>query len=195
MKGVVHTSDGLTLPTVLDGPEGGELGVVIAHPHPLFGGNMDSHVVARLFEAAVEGGNRAIRFGFRGSRGADGQHSGGAAERLDVLAAIEALETNKVVLAGYSFGADVILSVDHPCVIGWFAVAAPLSNTQPIAAKDTRHVVLMVPEFDQIRQPGAAENATAHWVNTSVSTVPGADHSLMTGMDIVVDAFADFCPA
>ena len=40
----------------------------VAHPHPLYGGDMDNHVVAAAVDAVVELGGVALRFNFRHGR-------------------------------------------------------------------------------------------------------------------------------
>jgi len=41
-------------------------GAVITHPHPLYGGSMDNHVVLTAVRALAARGMTALRFNFRG---------------------------------------------------------------------------------------------------------------------------------
>lgn len=88
-------------------------GVVLCHPHPLYGGSMDSAVILALFQALRHAGYTVLRFNFRGVGGSTGRHGGGEAEVRDVLGAIEHLkgecDCEELVLAGYSFGAAMAL--------------------------------------------------------------------------------------
>ncbi len=90
-------------------------GVVICHPHPLFGGNMDNNVVIAVSFSLVEQGFATIRFNFRGVGNSEGEHTKGEQEHQEILGAFELLkawpgvEGRRLGLAGYSFGAAVIL--------------------------------------------------------------------------------------
>lgn len=85
--------------------------VVITHPHPLFGGNMDNHVVIMIQKAFLSKGFTTLRFNFRGTGGSTGWFDDGKGEQEDVRAAVSFLKDEKgvktVVLAGYSFGSRV----------------------------------------------------------------------------------------
>ena len=64
-------------------------GVVICHPHPLYGGTMDSRVVYRAAKAAVEADFAALRFNFRGVGLSGGQYDqgshGGVAKTAEIF--------------------------------------------------------------------------------------------------------------
>ncbi|PXW99261.1 hypothetical protein C7444_10190 [Sphaerotilus hippei] len=83
--------------------------VVIAHPHPLFGGTLDNKVVQTIARAFVQMGYRAVRFNFRGVGATEGSHDEGRGESDDLLAVIAAfrLPDLPLALAGFSFGAYV----------------------------------------------------------------------------------------
>ena len=110
-------ADGLTFEGVITQPDDGSgpwPGVVICHPHPLHGGNMDNNVVLALALGLVDEGFVTLRFNFRGVGGSEGEHTEGKNEHQEVLGALELIkawpDTNtKTGLAGYSFGTSVIL--------------------------------------------------------------------------------------
>lgn len=85
-------------------------GVVITHPHPLYGGTMDNNVVwtaARAFQARHWS---TLRFNFRGVGLSSGEYGDGLAEMADVQAALSFLKSRLLGpchLVGYSFGAAV----------------------------------------------------------------------------------------
>ncbi len=85
--------------------------VVIAHPHPLFGGTMDNKVVQTVARAFVQSGWTAVRFNFRGVGGSAGAHDEGRGELEDLLAVVEHASPQAaggaLALAGFSFGAFV----------------------------------------------------------------------------------------
>ena len=85
-------------------------GVVITHPHPLYGGTMNNPVVETVQSAYRQHGYATLRFNFRGVGGSQGNYDNGMGEQDDVRAAIAYVETmnvSAVDLAGYSFGAWV----------------------------------------------------------------------------------------
>jgi uncharacterized protein len=82
--------------------------VVIAHPHPLFGGTMHNKVVQTLARAFVQVGWTAVRFNFRGVGASEGVHDEGHGERQDLMAVVaQAAPSGPLALAGFSFGAFV----------------------------------------------------------------------------------------
>jgi len=88
----------------------GSRGVVITHPHPLYGGDMDNPVVIAVQRACLRRGFSTLRFNFRGVGVSEGRYDNGAGERRDVAAALSFLAGRGVTaidLVGYSFGAWV----------------------------------------------------------------------------------------
>ena len=82
--------------------------VVIAHPHPLFGGTMDNKVVQALARAFVQCGWQAVRFNFRGVGATEGVYDEGRGELQDLLAVVQQVAPQgTLALAGFSFGAFV----------------------------------------------------------------------------------------
>jgi len=82
--------------------------VVIAHPHPLFGGTMDNKVVQTVARAFVQSGWNALRFNFRGVGNSQGRYDEGRGELDDMLAVVQAqAASGPLALAGFSFGAFV----------------------------------------------------------------------------------------
>lgn len=107
LEGVLH----------LPGGDGPFAGVVVCHPHPLYGGDMENNVVIAICQALVARSVAALRFNFRGAGGSGGIFGGGVKERDDVKAALDYLTARKEVdagrlgLAGYSFGGAVAFPV------------------------------------------------------------------------------------
>ena len=105
-----RTPDGLLLEGLFQKGESG--GIVICHPHPLYGGDMYNNVVEALQGEFSRRGFSTLRFNFRGVGGSEGVHGGGEAEREDLKGAIEFLSgEGPLWLAGYSFGAGVATQV------------------------------------------------------------------------------------
>ncbi len=97
--------------------EGPFPGVVVCHPHPLYGGNMSDNVVVAICRALSDHNLAAFRFNFRGVSRSEGSFGGGITEQDDIRAALSLvlsspdIDAQKIGLAGYSFGAGVALPV------------------------------------------------------------------------------------
>ena len=65
------------------------VGVLLCHPHLLYGGDMQNNIVVALAEALQQAGMMTLRFNFRGVGQSGGRHGGGEAEIEDVQAAVE----------------------------------------------------------------------------------------------------------
>ncbi len=192
---VLTASDGTTLEAEIVSPDGGpaRAGMVLCHPHPQFGGTMRSIVIGALFEALPAAGVECVRFNFRGVEGSAGTFAGGDLERLDALAAIGYLHprlpaTAPLVLAGWSFGADVAMSCVAPELAGWLLVACPLRFAHDVdaVASDPRPKQLVLAERDEFRAPDEVEREVADWRATSVEVVRGASHFFVGRTDQVV---------
>ena len=194
------TADGLTLEAQWAVPVQPWVRVVIAHPHPQHGGNMHSLVVSTLFTHLVDSGCAVLRFNFRGVGRSEGEHDFGEGEQLDVRAAVDALAAvdnsqEPLVLAGWSFGADLALTCDAPELAGWFLVAPPLrvlGADRFKAAPDPRPKWLAVPERDQFNPPDQAQAAVDDWSNAEVHPVGGADHFLVGRTDKLNEMIDEF---
>ena len=108
-------------------------GLVICHPHPLYGGDMHNPVVVRVAEVAQGLSLATLRFNFRGVGASGGVHGEGKGEQDDVVAALEMLAgrlpaDSQVGLAGYSFGSWVSARVATatPALPALALIAPPL---------------------------------------------------------------------
>lgn len=187
------TSDGVDLEAELRAAGSPWAAAVLLHPHPLQGGDMRASVPSCLFDAFAAAGVAVLRFNFRGTGRSGGTHDEGRSERLDALAALDVLhplvEGLPLILAGWSFGADVSLAVADDRVAAWLAVAPPLrvvgAADMAAVASDSRPKVLAVPEHDQFCGPRRALDVTKSWASTRVEQVRGADHFLAGRLDRV----------
>ena len=116
---IVFKSGDLKLEGVVgcpDGVAGPFPGVVLCHPNPRSGGDMNNNLVLSVYFALIENGFAALRFNFRGVGNSDGAHAQGEREPEDAEAALDALkgwggvDGNRLGMAGYSFGTGVILA-------------------------------------------------------------------------------------
>lgn len=93
--------------------------VIVTHPHPLYGGNMNNQVVMCAVKAYLRAGWSTLRFNFRGTGRSSGRFEEGVGEQRDLQAAVTYLEKagyHHIDLVGYSFGSAVIAgwSAQHP---------------------------------------------------------------------------------
>ncbi|MFW9806423.1 MAG: alpha/beta hydrolase [Candidatus Thorarchaeota archaeon] len=115
-ESVTFSSDGYTLHGILSRTDSMErTGVVILHPHPLYGGNMDNHVVTTLEHVFLEEKLATLRFNFRGTNSSRKGYSSIDGAVTDALNAIKYLKSNfrleNIGIVGYSFGASTALRV------------------------------------------------------------------------------------
>ena len=198
--------DALTITSTSDVVLEGELaraasprvGVVLCHPHPQYGGTMRSIVIGALFEALPGVGATCLRFNFRGVEGSTGSYDNGRGETDDARAALRALapalpQGTPIVVAGWSFGGDVALSLLDPEVRAWIAIAPPLrfAATDQVGP-DPRPKLLLLGEHDEIRPPDEVVEVASRWAATQVVVVPGASHFFVGRTDRVVAAATDF---
>jgi len=111
----------------------GESGVVICHPHPLMGGSMHNNVVEAIRDAFALQNYTTLRFNFRGAGNSTGNYDEGRGEQEDILSAHEFLKKNgieKIILAGYSFGAWVgskVLEQSNQLFVAGILISPPLN--------------------------------------------------------------------
>ena len=140
-RAVTFASGVLTLEGALNLPERTPApGIVVCHPHPMYGGDMHNNVVDAVCQTAAADGIVALRFNFRGAGGSEGTYDNGVGEQDDVGAALAYLrelpevDGARVALAGYSFGAAIALQAVDERLNAFIAVSLP--TTMPL--KDVR---------------------------------------------------------
>jgi alpha/beta superfamily hydrolase len=163
-------------------------GAVVAPPHPLYGGSMDSPVVNELAHACSQSGLASLRFNWRGVGASAGEPSGEQADAdADYAAALVHLaETlpGPLVAAGYSFGAlAAVRAAGHPRVRRLLLVAPPPQGLERAALAAFRGgVLLLTGERDAIAPPSALEEVTAGLPSVRLHVVPDADHFFGLGL-------------
>jgi alpha/beta superfamily hydrolase len=194
------TADGLALEAERATASGQtRAGMVLCHPHPRYGGTMRSLVISALFGALPAAGIDCLRFNFRGVEGSEGDHEDGDGERADVVAAVDTLSSLlgpgvPLVIAGWSFGADMALSVADPRAAAWLAIACPLRSAREpeVVGHDPRPKLLALAEHDEIRRPEEIRAEVADWTNTTVEIVRGASHFFVGATDRLVALTRDY---
>lgn len=103
--------------------------VVVCHPHPQYGGNMNNKVTHTLARAFVRAGLSALRFNFRATGASEGEYDHGDGELDDALAAMNWLrqhdETLPFWLSGFSFGASVAVKAAAATTLDGLISVAP----------------------------------------------------------------------
>jgi len=167
----------------------GSGGVVIAPPHPLYGGSMDSPVVSELAWAARKAGLASLRFNWRGVGASAGSPSGDAtiadADYAAALAQLARSVDGPVVAAGYSFGAAAAAraSLGQPRVRRLALVAPPPGLLEPSAlAERERAVLILAGERDALAAPAALAALVRELPQVRVSVLAEADHFFAAGL-------------
>jgi alpha/beta superfamily hydrolase len=199
-----EAADGVALEAEREPPPDGSLpraGMVLCHPHPQYGGTMRSLVISALFEALPRAGVHCLRFNFRGVEGSGGEYADGDGERLDALAAVDELSRRlpagvPLVLAGWSFGADIALSCAPVSIAGWLLVACPLRYGRDVAivTGDRRPKYVVLAQHDEFRPADEVAREVEGWRNAQSHVVGGASHFFVGRTDHVVahaNAFVD----
>jgi alpha/beta superfamily hydrolase len=180
------TPDGVTLEGRIGVAPGAPGGIVLCHPHPLYGGDMDNPVVIRCQEVCAALGLATLRFNFRGVGRSTGSHAQGVAERLDVVAALaelrKALGTDKIGLIGYSFGAAVAAHVatTGAKLAGLGLIAPPLALEDlalpPPLRRLSSSILVVAGTLDEYCPPTALRKVSEQFANAQIRIVEGANH-------------------
>ena len=158
--------------------------MVIAHPHPLYGGSMDNNVVVAARDAARERGMAALRFNFRGVGRSGGSHDEGSAEVEDVRSAVSTAKVRAGAIRGhltaYSFGAWVAAqAVADGLEVSSLCLISPPVDFTSFAGLLLPRVPCHVVVGD--RDAYCSETSLRAWLATQdapapVELIPGADH-------------------
>jgi hypothetical protein len=165
------------------------VGVVIAAPHPLYGGSMDSPAVNEIAYAARKAGLASLRFNWRGVGASAGAISGEADDAdADYRAALQhLLETvpGAAVAAGYSFGAAAAVRIapGEPRIRRLILLSPPpaLLDIDALAAF-AGDVLLMVGAEDAIAPPAEIERVASELPRATFAAIPYADHFFAAGL-------------
>lgn len=161
----------------------GRKGLIVTHPHPLYGGQMDNAVVNSVRRVYRQHGYTTLRFNFRGTGNSQGRYADGVGEQADVRAAANYLLTagiNDIALAGYSFGACInALTVQQKLPVKHLIMVSP-----PVGFVDFKGVrtipglkLVVTGSRDEIAPAKRIEELLPNWNPTaSFKVISGADH-------------------
>ena len=175
-------SDGLAIEGLLTKGTGSD-GVVITHPHPLYGGDMYNVIVASLSRVYQSKGYTTLKINFRGTGRSQGTFDSGSGEQADVLSALSFLRekgSTRLALAGYSFGAWVnALAVSGGAQVDQMVMVSP-----PVSFVDFSPVGQLSPldlivtgSLDDIAPVDQIRTLLPKWKeDAELVTLDGADH-------------------
>jgi uncharacterized protein len=161
----------------------GKKGVVVTHPHPLYGGDLNNPVVQVITRAFQKKGFTTLRFNFRGVGHSQGTYDEGHGEKRDTcraLAYLAQVGIQEFYLAGYSFGAWInaqilpeesrnaqLAMVSPPLAFMDFGSTKEIPNLKLVIAGSRDEIA----PVHMIRQQMPFWNPAAH-----LAVIPGADH-------------------
>ncbi len=177
---------------------GGACAVVVTHPHPLYGGDMDNDVVTAIAEAFEQTGHSTLRFNFRGVGRSEGRYSDGSGEQEDVCAAVDYLKDcgyADVALSGYSFGTwvnalcagsrlpDIPMTMVAPPAA--FMDFGPVSNLTGLKS-------VVTGSRDDIAPPDMLKRLVAIWnPDARLEILSGADHFFFGYREALIESLVD----
>lgn len=194
-----HDEEAVSLEGLLHVPpgEGPRAGLVIAHPHPKYGGSMSVPVVRAVQQALADAGYATLRFNLRGVGSSGGSFDEGRGEVRDCRGALaflraqERVDPARVGLVGYSFGAWVGLqaSVEDGKVATCVCLAFPAQEDEeperhPYVGRITFPTAFITGDADNIsslnviRRIIEAHDAGAR---CTVQVLEGVDHFFFSG--------------
>jgi alpha/beta superfamily hydrolase len=177
-------------------------GVIVCHPHPQYGGDMDNSVVVTAVEAARQEGYSTLRFNYRGAGGSEGTYAEGKGERDDVRAALTYLcsqlsgKASFIHVVGYSFGAWVggPVAVEDARVKGIVAIAPPLEIYNFKFLIGCRKPKLIIAGDRDFLCPAASLDTLYQQIEEpkSLRMIPGADHFFSFHLESLGEPLREF---
>ncbi|MBN1932639.1 MAG: alpha/beta hydrolase [Desulfobacterales bacterium] len=183
MKKIIFHSEGYELEGLHEEGYDEEKGVVITHPHPLYGGDMYNIVVETISDAYHRKGYTTLRPNFRGVGKSQGCYDNGVGEQKDVLSALRFLfemGIGTLDLVGYSFGAWVNAHISIKDV----PLQKMLMVSPPVAFMDFQNIgcidflkLVVTGGRDEIASPAMIRKSLPQWNRQAlVEVIEGANH-------------------
>ncbi|MBI3744208.1 MAG: prolyl oligopeptidase family serine peptidase [Chloroflexi bacterium] len=177
-------------------------GIVVCHPHPLYGGSMHNNVVDAIVRGALSQGIAALRFNFRGVGASTGEHDNGTGEQTDAIAALSALRKRKEIdpkrtgIAGYSFGSIVATAV-APKDANLLALAAvaplPTGLNTPAMLSWSKPKLFIPGDMDTFIPVEEVHEMTRRMAKPlRIEVLHGADHFMADYESDISEYIADF---
>ncbi len=175
-------------------PEGTTRGAaLLCHPHPQYGGNMNTKALYHLTRAFNEEGFATLRFNFRGIGASTGTYDGGEGERDDARAALDELRNQideldgPLICGGFSFGAAIGLRIgfESEDVDGLVGIGVPVTLADfDYIREDVRPLLVVQGEKDSFGPPDEVyEVLETDRKNVSFHVIEGSEHLFMGHFD------------
>jgi alpha/beta superfamily hydrolase len=171
------------------GAAGSRRGAVVAPPHPLYGGSIESPVLSEIAHACTKVGIASLRFNWRGVGASTGAPSGDAADAdADYRAALDHMgETveGPLLACGYSFGAAAAVraALGEPRAERLVLVAPPPELLPEGAfAELARPALVLVGECDFLVEPDRLRGLAESAGGVKLEVIPDADHFFGAGL-------------
>ena len=158
-------------------------GVVITHPHPLYGGDMFNPVVEAIVAAYQKSGFATLRFNFRSTGKSTGSYDKGTGEQDDMAGAVDFLKgegLQEIHLSGYSFGTWVnAMAMQGGLLLQGMTMVAP-----PVAFIDFEDGIrlpiltaVVAGNLDEFAPPERIRPLMSQWNHDAqMDIIDGADH-------------------
>ncbi len=168
-----------------------QAGTLIAPPHPLYGGSIESPVVNELSWASAKSGIASVAFNWRGVGASAGAPSGDAVDAdEDYAAALAHLgETvpGSLIAAGYSFGSAAAVRAAEANASGRIdrviLVAPPPALIDPDRIAELSQAVLVIAGAEDTLVPkDVVSAALLDAPGLTLEVIPAADHFFMSGL-------------
>ena len=188
---IAREGEPLALDGTFLGAAGGSAadGAVIAPPHPLYGGSMQSPVVNEIAYVCQKAAIASLRFDWRGVGASAGEPSGSAGDADEdygaALVHLEETVNGELLACGYSFGAAAALraGAGHPRVSRLVLVSPPPGLLDPAAlARFAGRVWLATGQTDSIAPPRELEALAASARRARFVVIPECDHFFAAGL-------------
>lgn len=193
-RAVEIVSDGLCLDGRIAVPSGAERAVVIAHPHPIYGGSMENPVVLAFARVLAEQNVATLRFDFRGVGRSEGRHHG-TREIDDTLAAFALLSSMgglPTAIVGYSFGSWCALeAARRDSTVDRVGLVAPALTILDYPTRCDRPVAMALGDRDAFADPARAR-VLAGRLGASIVVLSGEDHFFTRSRRRVAELLAPF---
>jgi len=177
----------------------GDQAVVVTHPHPLYGGDMNNNVVSSIVSAYRQKGYTTLRINFRGVGRSGGSHADGIGEQEDVRAALACLNDlgkPSVDLAGYSFGSRVnAMGLDSFDIVKNLVMVSPPVGFMDFSFLGFNSKIKLVisGSNDDIAPPAKIKEHMPIWnPEAEFRVIDGVDHFYSGGTTEVEEIIEDF---
>ena len=175
-------------------------GVVMTHPHPLYGGNMYNPVVETIQGVYQKHGYATLRFNFRGVGSSQGNYDNGVGEQDDVRAAMAYMQNTGVTtveLAGYSFGAWVnarVAAADKSRIERLMMVSPPVGLIEFDSVDALNGLKLVVTgSRDEIAPAHLIRELLPTWnPSAQLEVIDGGDHFYIGYLDKLASILARY---